>query len=1174
MVVTSILSPNEPIQTRQGGFALIASISIMAVLVLIGVALFSLSSVATRSAEIAAARTKAQANARMSLMIALGELQKFMGPDRRISARGLSLAQHPELDTSLTPESPNAWWVGVASSDSSEAITSNNQSVVWLLSGLDTQAAPEDQIGNETPFARPVPMYGANSIDLNLTGGQAISAGAMPIFGKDHASGSYAYFIDDEGLKAQLIPSDARVDNNDASGARPGGTTIPGSYDLSVLDGMDALGETSAGEYHRLFSLAELPLLSGDPDMARDKRLSYTTRSLGVLSDVKQGGLKKDLTIAFENHTTSSVTKNGATYPNMPSYPVFDEAFPKTSATEWGKYLLLDDSKHNEFGENGYIHWAMLRDYYNQKRYIQRDADGNDFLDLMVVSKEIGNGNYGRGILPPHAIGPESEMPTTHQNMPYGDYETTPSVEREFLEYYKHSPIMPVIAQFQYNVWLENPSYSSSAYPEATEALRIKTQIWVSHYNPFNISMRAQDAPRGASLRLIRVPMTTFSVPDSISLPSVKYTSREPEGYFSMLGLRKLQYNVGERVVLGPGRGQMCAFDKNANKFDSIDGKSYSIRVKDLTLESVFEDYPVLNSPLPSSFEWFVDIWCLYPYFAHGINGVASNSYEVSQILWAPLALEAVHGAQNNKIRSGKRLSFSSTTLNENTMGSFIMRLRSTNQVGDSIRPLVDANIRGFYFNPRWDSPLNLDMVAPYTWIDNNDDPDEIEQIPQMSLPEPGEPDDTGYSYWGGGHDLSDPDAAWDRVILFDIPRSDLVSLGQLQHANIGRFSYEPSYIVGNSYANPRIPLGEWKASIQDNFSNTENAVGFQTIPGSFTLYDASYLVNEALWDSYTFTTIPQVADNYDDADEPSPDEAHFEKLLSGEEALPNPRYLPYEPAGSSFDLETLQAVGDEDTQGSFHHNAGHLLVDGAFNVNSTSVDAWEAFLSGTHGMPYQELNANGQVGGYTMPEEKMVRFPRVESVLGGPMESGSPDENYWIGFRALEQTEVRELAEEIVDQIRERGPFFTLADFVNRKLEDGELGEKGALQAALDETVNANISGDFGAEATHTALPAGSNQAAGFPGQLLQGDILQALAPFMTVRSDTFTIRAYGESISPHGGQTLAKAWCEATIQRYPDPAFPDPNLPLLEELAQPSNAFGRRFRIVSFRWLTENDI
>ena len=75
---------------------------------------------------------------------------------------------------------------------------------------------------------------------------------------------------------------------------------------------------------------------------------------------------------------------------------------------------------------------------------------------------------------------------------------------------------------------------------------------------------------------------------------------------------------------------------------------------------------------------------------------------------------------------------------------------------------------------------------------------------------------------------------------------------------------------------------------------------------------------------------------------------------------------------------------------------------------------------------------------------------------------------------------------------------------------------------------------------------------------------IMTAIGPTLTVRSDTFRIRAYGEALNPvpEPGQTVGKveatAYCEAIVQRTPDP------MP----------GFGRRFVITYFRWLGPDDI
>jgi hypothetical protein len=108
-----------------------------------------------------------------------------------------------------------------------------------------------------------------------------------------------------------------------------------------------------------------------------------------------------------------------------------------------------------------------------------------------------------------------------------------------------------------------------------------------------------------------------------------------------------------------------------------------------------------------------------------------------------------------------------------------------------------------------------------------------------------------------------------------------------------------------------------------------------------------------------------------------------------------------------------------------------------------------------------------------------------------------------------------------------------------------------------------------------------------------MQQDLVQAFAPVMTVRSDTFVIRCYGETDNPKTLVTEGQAWGEAVVQRVPD--FVDQNdttltnsglgdatpLSAIQVAAAGGNVdavnnlvFGRRFKIVSFRWLNETDL
>ena len=69
--------------------------------------------------------------------------------------------------------------------------------------------------------------------------------------------------------------------------------------------------------------------------------------------------------------------------------------------------------------------------------------------------------------------------------------------------------------------------------------------------------------------------------------------------------------------------------------------------------------------------------------------------------------------------------------------------------------------------------------------------------------------------------------------------------------------------------------------------------------------------------------------------------------------------------------------------------------------------------------------------------------------------------------------------------------------------------------------------------------------------------------------------IRTYGDACNPVTGTIESRIWSEAFVQREPDyfdaeePAEKSP-----AELNVVNARFGRRFRIVSFRWLTSADL
>ena len=192
-----------------------------------------------------------------------------------------------------------------------------------------------------------------------------------------------------------------------------------------------------------------------------------------------------------------------------------------------------------------------------------------------------------------------------------------------------------------------------------------------------------------------------------------------------------------------------------------------------------------------------------------------------------------------------------------------------------------------------------------------------------------------------------------------------------------------------------------------------------------------------------------------------------------------------------------------------------------------------------------------------------------------------------------MNDAQIKLLAVNIVEQIQARGikdsaPSLSLGEFVNRRLGSGSEIQTvaGLLQTAinnskLNETDEIKTRDSWDLSTRPIVNPKAltglvnadarrGQSAEGAPPMLTQGDLLMALAPVITVRGDTFRIRAYGESRSK-GGNVTATARCEAVIQRVPDylDATDSPGLKPVDLKQEVNQRFGRRLLVVSFRWL-----
>lgn len=368
------------------------------------------------------------------------------------------------------------------------------------------------------------------------------------------------------------------------------------------------------------------------------------------------------------------------------------------------------------------------------------------------------------------------------------------------------------------------------------------------------------------------------------------------------------------------------------------------------------------------------------------------------------------------------------------------------------------------------------------------------------------------------------------RIRVFELPIQEQVNIGALQHLSIHK---KPSHIY------PAYSLGN------DNLWNTDS------VNGNFDEYFISAMPKSGNWEG---------------------------DPISGGTGwgfpIPNTRLVPYQ----SIDIFGSEHPTTSELQAP--ESAEHLLVEGAFNINSTSLNAWRSVLGGLsirQEVPGENFNPGGGPGEWIyaaggasgIPLTSAVfRFPQTAHLLNSPYlnQTGfmsSSNSAYMQGVRELSEDQIYALAYEIVELLRNpptgiQTPFLSLKDFVdsgilhlaieNCDLGNGQIGISNPISPA-DAIINGSI----------------PKYSAAF---VTQADLITLLAPFMAARSDTFIIRAYGDSHNPATGQTIATAYCEAIVQRVP--ATLDPT----DDPVFPTGNFGRRYEVVYFRWMTPNEL
>ena len=375
--------------------------------------------------------------------------------------------------------------------------------------------------------------------------------------------------------------------------------------------------------------------------------------------------------------------------------------------------------------------------------------------------------------------------------------------------------------------------------------------------------------------------------------------------------------------------------------------------------------------------------------------------------------------------------------------------------------------------------------------------------------------------------DRSSPhlDKLWQDAPLFELPRERPLSLASLQHLY---FHNERPNKVGNSWGDQGP-------------------------------------INTLQWfDRYYFSGVSRTdtAEDYDST-----------------AGLPSPMLLAYQfedPSGTITRWQT--ATSDDATQS--RELAQESLVMHRFNLNSTSVAAWKAVLGGLriHEWEYLDYPSNtSDLSSLSVNQDSRARlFSRFSQSLGEtykapqtPSLKGeepiAPSAFYRRGARYFDADEIEALAQEIARRIKLKGtPFQSMETFLSEESPgNGSLLEQAIATVLAPEGRQRwdhqwETEGTRGPESERIDIDHFS------PGFLTQADVMTAIGPMLSPRSDTFIIRARGQSISKLGIPT-GSATIEATLQRTPE---------AVDSTAAINQPTERKLKLISIRWLSDDEV
>ena len=1126
------------------GFALVISLSLMVLLTVLAVGLLTLSTVSLRASGQSDAMQTARANARMALSMAIGQLQKNAGADQRITA-----------PAAIANESAPRWLAGVWNGKLPTATTpvpdKDNEFLGYLASGTEEGASSPSNLPDTSEGAE---LLGEGSLGKNATAADTVLAkkiGTPSTDGKT-LGGRYAWAVFDEGTKAKVdIVREERTDLG--NGARQAAMGAAPRFGMEAVEAFESYGWNEETGQGRMFTLPTGDLIEDMPELAGHQH-EVTVVSKGLVTDAARGGLRKDLSLLFSQSSLPSDYSNRRIYDE-------ETVLNETSNPYWAQAFEYANLYNKLSGTNLK---AAVPAGYNPVKY---DARSRTYKANPQAGK-------GMTLMPVVAkVQMQFSMVAKDAHGPWagGKDKQTGTAEDNYMVYLIYSPIVTLYNPYSVPLTFDELRIDFKDLPVGFRFYRNGQPLTrtMAHFNQLYVDMDGNSS----------TPKTFgINVRNSYSPSRVGAITMQP----------------GENRVFGESVDGKWSFASNDGSFFDWKNAGGTGFTGNIPLAPGYPSQGVgfwLDWLTPDELKYTDDNWGVLPLSLSDTIDVGFGPMKSTATTGPRLSIELNLVQGSTKRRSG---TLDLDYVDDNTLRSALSKGSSTFPNGEERleRPYLGSEMYespstplknftrakafaqfSFYAKTTLESDsaskpwvqgghvsslVGIDLAKEQMGIH----PFEVSLkrlAPSYKFP----CDALNRGKFFTGHS----EANGTRIApQYEVPLLPVESLAQLRHAQLCNQGFLPgaTYTVGESFASGMIP------------ANAVSAAGTK----DYRLLDHAWMANTALWDGYYFSTLSPYAGPVLGTRSLS---SVAEKFFNGEEKLLNPRMVP---AGNTSPEETVAELTDG---GGYLTSAAHLMIDGAFNVNSTSVAAWTALLASLN---KEDIDTYELADGAATPAasvQSKVDFPfsRMRRATGGPVEKAGTFQGRharWTGMRSLEKGQIEDLAENIVEEIRERGPFLSLAEFVNRSPGgDKEKAVAGALQSAIDKTdsINARFSEDsrsFTAqELAGLLFPEAIGQglnAAGAPGYLTQGDILSAVGPVVAVRSDTFRIRSYGEALDPQS-KIVARAWCEAVVQRVPE--FVDPSdapETATASLKDINKAFGRRFVVTSFRWLGKEEV